>query len=122
MSEQEINRIFAENLTKFIERRGLTQAAVADYVGVSEAAVSQWCSGKKSPRMSKFDKLCELFGCSRSAFMEAGGVEILEKEDRAQKYQELYDKYGALFSAMESATPEELAQVEKYLEFLKTQR
>lgn len=122
MSEQEINKIFAENLNKFIERRGLTQAAVAEYLGVTEAAVSQWCSGKKSPRMSKFDKLCELFGCSRAAFMTENGVDLLEKEDVNKMLQDLYDKDHVLLKSMADTTPEELAQLRVYLEFLKSQR
>lgn len=122
MSEQELNKIFAENLKRFIDKRSLTQSAVADYLGVSEAAVSKWCSGIASPRMSKFDKLCELFGCSRTALMAENGLEILEQEDNAKVFQRLYDEHRVLFSALDSATPEELAKVEEYIKFLKTQR
>lgn len=122
MSEQELNKIFAENLTRFIERRGLTQAAVAKYLDVSEASVSQWCSGKKSPRMSKFDKLCELFGCSRAALMTENGVDLLEKEDVSRMLQDLYDKDHALLMSMADTTPEELAQLKDYLEFIKSKR
>jgi transcriptional regulator with XRE-family HTH domain len=122
MSDQEANKIFAENLKKFIEKRGLTQVAVADYLGVSEAAVSKWCKGETSPRMSKFDKLCELFGCSRTALMAEDGADILEAEDTKKTFQRLYDEHRVLFSALDSATPEELAKVEEYIKFLKAQR
>lgn len=122
MSEQELNKIFAENLKKFIERRGLTQVAVADYLGVSEAAVSKWCSGETSPRMSKFDKLCELFNCSRTALMSENGADLLEKEDVTKMLQELYDKDHALLMSMADTTPEELAQLKDYLEFIKSKR
>lgn len=122
MSEQELNKIFAENLTRFIERRGLTQAAVAKYLDVSEASVSQWCSGKKSPRMSKFDKLCELFGCSRAALMTENGVDLLEKEDVSRMLQDLYDKDHALMQSLADATPEELAQIQQFVEFVKSKR
>jgi len=122
MSEQELNKIFADNLNKFIQRRGLTQVAVADYLGVSEAAVSKWCKGETSPRMSKFDKLCELLGCSRAALMTENGVDLLKKEDVAKMLQEIYDKDNALLMSMADTTPEELAKLKDYLDFIKSQR
>lgn len=118
MSEQEVNEIFAKNLTKLIERRGLTQAEVAEAIGVSESAVSLWCSGKTSPRMSKVDKLCKLLQCTRSSLI----YEVDPEADRAATLQRIYDKGRILFDAAEDATPEELEKAAQYIAFLKTQR
>lgn len=122
MSEQELNIIFAENLKRFIQRRGLSQADVSKSLGVSEATVSQWCSGKISPRMSKVDKLCELLQCTRTALMSENGAEILQKDDVTRMLQDLYDKDHALLMSMADTTPEELAQLKDYLEFIKSKR
>jgi len=122
MSEQELNIIFANNLKTFIQRRGLTQAAVAEAIGVSEATVSQWCSAKKSPRMSKVDKLCELLQCTRTALMSENGADIIEKDDVNKMLQDIYDKDRALLMSMADTTPEELAQLKTYLDFIKSQR
>lgn len=122
MSEQELTKIIAENITKFIERRGMTQADVAAYLEVSEAAVSQWCSGKKMPRMSKFDKLCELFGCSRTALMTENGIEILEQEEVSKKMQDLWDKNHALMQTLSESTPEELAEIQNIVDYVKSKR
>lgn len=122
MSEQELNKIFANNLNKFIERRGLSQVDIANALGVSEAAVSLWCSGKTTPRMSKVDKLCEVLHCSREALMTEDGLAVLESDDAKNTLQNLYDKHKVLFQALDTATPEELAQVAQYLEFLKSKR
>lgn len=122
MSEQELNIIFAENLKRFIQRRGLSQADVSKSLGVSEATVSQWCSGKISPRMSKVDKLCELLQCTRTALMSENGAEILQKDDISKMLQDLYDKDHALLMSMADTTPEELAQLKDYLEFIKSKR
>lgn len=122
MSEQELNKIFANNLNKFIERRGLSQVDIANALGVSEAAVSLWCSGKTTPRMSKVDKLCEVLRCSREALMTEDGLAVLESDDAKNTLQNLYDKHKVLFQALDTATPEELAQVAQYLEFLKSKR
>lgn len=122
MSEQELNIIFAENLKRFIQRRGLSQADVSKSLGVSEATVSQWCSGKISPRMSKVDKLCELLQCTRTALMSENGAEILQKDDVTRMLQDLYDKDHALLMSMADTTPEELAQLKDYLDFIKSKR
>ena len=70
MSEQELNLIIAQNITDYMQKRNLTQQDVADAVGVTQATVSNWCLGIKSPRMNKIDKLCELFGCKRSELLD----------------------------------------------------
>ncbi len=122
MSEQELNMIFANNLVKILERRGLTQVDLANHLGVTESAVSLWCSGKTTPRMSKVDKICELLQCSRSALMAEDGTKIIEKDDVTRMLQDLYDKDHALLMSMADTTPEELAQLKDYLEFIKSKR
>ena len=122
MSEQELNKIFANNLTRLLERRGLSQVDVANALDVSESSVSLWCSGKTTPRMSKVDKLCELLRCSRSALIAEDGLAIVEKDDITKMLQDLYDKDHVLLKSMTDTTPEELAQLRTYLEFLKSQR
>ena len=122
MSEQELNRIIGENILKYIELRGYTQADVAEYVGVSEAAVSQWCKGKKLPRMSKIDLLCKMFRCTRTALMSETGIQMTLEADKAETLQRIYDRSRILFDAAEDATPEELEKAAQYIEFLKTQR
>lgn len=44
------------------------------------------------------------------------------EENKENALQRLYDEHRVLFSALDSATPEELAKVEEYIKFLKTQR
>lgn len=122
MSEQELNMIFANNLVKLLERRGMSQADLANSLGVTESAVSLWCSGKNSPRMSKVDKICELLGCSRSALMAEDGTKIAEQDDVTKMLQDLYDKDHALMQSLADATPEELAQIQQFVEFVKSKR
>lgn len=122
MTEQEINKTFAENLVRLINLRGLSQVDVAKALDVSESAVSLWCAGKKTPRMSKIDKLCGVLRCTRSAILYENGLEIAKEADRAAAMQRIYDKGRILFDAAEDATPEELEKAAQYIEFLKTQR
>lgn len=110
MTETQINSIFAENLNKLIERKGMTQADVAAAIGVSESAVSLWCAGKTTPRMSKVDKLCELFGCSRAALVE---------RDASPDMLINYNGMQVLIETAKDATPDQIAQAARYLAYLK---
>lgn len=56
--------IFSRRLRYYINIKGTTQEQVAEYVGVSPATVSFWCSGARVPRMDKVDNLCKFFDCS----------------------------------------------------------
>lgn len=70
MTEPDINRIIANNITKYMDRLGKTQIDLATYMDVSQATVSNWCKGLKVPRMDKIDKICRFFGISRSQLMD----------------------------------------------------
>ena len=43
---------------------GLTQAAIAEKMGVTVATVSMWDNGQTAPRPGKLPALAELMGCS----------------------------------------------------------
>ncbi len=45
------------------KNRGLTQKALAEFLGVQQSTVSMWESGEAEPRKDTRDKLCELFDC-----------------------------------------------------------
>lgn len=48
----------------FRERAGLSQAALAQKVGVSQQAVGKWERGESAPQWGMAPKLAELFGCT----------------------------------------------------------
>ena len=60
---------FTENLNRLLNEHGKTQAALADFIGVSGASVNKWCRGLGTPRMDKIDKICSFFGVGRSALL-----------------------------------------------------
>ena len=70
MSEKEINEIISRNLTYYLEKNGMTQLDLAERLGVSQAAVSNWCKGIKMPRMNKVDSICDILQIKRSYLME----------------------------------------------------
>lgn len=52
----------AENIRRYREEMDLTQAQLADKVGVDRTAVTQWESGVSSPRMGNVERLAAVFG------------------------------------------------------------
>ena len=70
MSEQELNHIIANNIAFLLQTSGKSQLELADHMNVSQATVSNWCKGIKTPRMDKIDKIAAFFNVKRSRIME----------------------------------------------------
>lgn len=70
VSEAEINKIISDNLNRLMEKRGITQLELAEYMGVSQTTISNWCKGIKMSRMDKVDKICRFFHINRSDLMD----------------------------------------------------
>ena len=85
MSEKELNKIIAENITRQMELNNRTQLELAEYMNVSQATVSNWCKGVKMPRMSKIDMICKFFDINRSDLMnDSSSQPELNKRDTKQ--------------------------------------
>ena len=70
MSDKAINDIIAFNLNRLLELNGKNQADLATYMEVSQATVSNWCKGIKSPSMDKLDRICVFLNCTRTDLLE----------------------------------------------------
>lgn len=53
----------SEKITTLMARHGLTQSALAELAGVSQAAVNGWCSGAK-PRPDAIERIGKIFDIS----------------------------------------------------------
>ncbi len=78
MSEQDLNKILAENICACLAESGKTQRELAEYMDVSQATVSGWCKGLKIPRADKIDGICAFFGVNR--------FQLLEDSRQARQY------------------------------------
>ena len=63
-------------------KAGLSQAAAAEKLGVAPAAVSQWETGRTSPRTTMLVKVANLYGCTTDELLTSfeGGMENGEAE------------------------------------------
>ena len=79
-----IDKEIGNRLLAKLNASGKTQAELADYLEVTQAAVSNWVNGVKLPRMGKIDKICEFLNCSRSDLLI--GDPVIGDEDNAFLY------------------------------------
>ena len=61
------------NISVAREKRGITQAELADSLCVTQGAISQWETGKSFPRAELLPKLADILGCTVD--------ELLRKEE-----------------------------------------
>lgn len=69
MSE-DIKAIFSKNLSNQLYAHSKTQADICKHMNVSSATASDWCNGKKLPRLDKIQSLCNWFGIEKSDLLE----------------------------------------------------
>ena len=62
--------VFAKNLRKYMESKGITQKELAEKIGVSAPTMNDWLQSKKYPRIDKIEKLANYFGILKSDLIE----------------------------------------------------
>ena len=82
MSNEEIEKLrelFAQRLSKLLADNDMTQADLANMLGVSESTVGKWILKKAFPRMSIIEKLSVIFNRPKAYFYD-------DHEDRQTYY------------------------------------
>lgn len=62
MASYETKKIFADNLSRLLDKNNITQLELAKRMGVAASSVSSWCNGEKMPRMDKVEWMADFFG------------------------------------------------------------
>lgn len=65
-----VKKIFARNLTRYIAQSGKTQKELADMLGVAQSTFNNWCTGVRYPRMDKVEQLARYFNIKKSDLIE----------------------------------------------------
>lgn len=87
MEELQFTNSFAANLIKWRKERGLTQKQLADIVGVSASMITQYESGKFTPRMNKLEKIANALQVAPEVLLNgAEGEKILMNETTDKEY------------------------------------
>lgn len=76
--------IFVRNLRYFMKMKDITQADICRELNVSSATASDWCTGKKYPRVDAMQRLAELLGVRFSTLTTEGGLQDYEDQQRLE--------------------------------------
>ena len=79
-----MREIFVKNLRYLMEARGINQADICRELGVSSATVSDWCTGKKYPRVDAMQRLADLLGVRFSTLTTEHGLQDYEDQQRLE--------------------------------------
>lgn len=115
MSNEEIEKlreIFAQKLSKLLTDSDMTQADLANMLGVSESTVGKWILKKAFPRMSIIEKLSVIFNRPKAYFYddhEERQTYYLNPET-AQLAQEIHDNpdLRILMDASRKLSPDDI--------------
>lgn len=109
--EERLNVVFSENLRHYLELNGKTQADLCAYMHVSSATVSDWCNGKKMPRVDKIQAICNWLGIGLDTILSESGPEndgYYINPETARLAQEMFDdpQMRSLFHMKRNMEPE----------------
>jgi len=99
--------IFVNNLRFFMDARGITQADICRELGVSSATASDWCSGKKYPRIDAMQRLADLLGVMYSTLTTENGVRDYEDQRRLEALHQ-DPRLGLLFDRTRKMSKEDV--------------
>ena len=76
--------IFVRNLRYLMDAKGITQADICRELEVSSATASDWCNGKKYPRVDAMQRLADLLGVLYSTLTTENGLSDYADQERLE--------------------------------------
>lgn len=77
-NSEELKKIMAKNIQKYLDRKGISQTDMAKDLGFPEMTVSNWLNAKTYPRPDKIQMMADYFNVRRSDLIEESNEEIPE--------------------------------------------
>lgn len=111
MHNRNIKDIFIENLTVMMLLQGKKSSDLASFLNVSKSTVSMWFSKKNLPRMELLDDIADYLDISVSELVHDNRIDLNNNP--------IADE--TIFSKREF-TKEELEEIRKFAEFVKSKR
>ena len=123
ITEDDLKQLFSDLLTTLLEQNKITQAELANIVGVSESTVGKWLLKKAIPRMGVIQKLADYFGVGKSYFLEKDASGYYTDPETAAYAEELRTnpEMRMIFSAAKDISKESMKKTYEYIKFLKSQ-
>ena len=115
--DEELKKIFASNLKRWLQERDKSQVELAKYMKVSSPTVSDWVNGKKMPRADKLQSISNWLSIDLSDLLMNKGDNSPEQDspyylnpETAQIAQQVFDdpNLRILFDAARDVKPENI--------------
>lgn len=78
--EKTVREIFADNLCCIMEEKGKSQADIRRELNISSTTVSDWCNGKKYPRVDTIERIADYLGVSYTDLAVEGAYSKTDRE------------------------------------------
>ena len=72
MQKDEYAKAFGEYLKSLLEEKGMTQAELARRTGLTEASVSRYINGNRSPRIAQAYRMAQVIGIDMNTLIYLG--------------------------------------------------
>ncbi len=122
--DEKLKELFSKNLVDQLLAHGETQASMTRYMKISSATASDWCNGRKMPRVDKIQALCSWMGIELSDLLEEKSDKTTKQaeyylDDEAREYAEFLHKnpeYKVLFDASRKVKKKDIEFVTEFIE------
>lgn len=71
------------NIKRLRREKDITQERLAEYLGITSRAVSQWESDRTAPDISQLPVLCHIFDVSADVIL---GIDVIKRDEEIRKY------------------------------------
>ena len=69
MTEETFEQRFSREIAKALVKKNVTQIELADAIGIRQASISNYISGKNAPRLATALKICAYLGIDLEVFI-----------------------------------------------------
>lgn len=113
MLNNEYRKIFANNLNRYMQINGKTQADLIKDLKYSSSTISNWCTGQKIPRMDKIEQLATYFGINKSDLIENKAEKPVSSKKQAyinriiEMDETTFNRYSQLLELFDSQQKQE---------------
>lgn len=111
-----------DKINYYLTKNKRTGADLCEFLGVSSGVYSQWNTRRTKPRNSKLPAIAEYLGVSVSDLLPDKDPSAGIKKYPIPKDEAVSPAAQEILDFLDSASGEELADVIKYIRYLKSQR
>ena len=111
-----------DKINYYLAKNKKAGADLCEFLGISSGVYSQWNTRRTKPRNSKLPAIAEYLGVSVSDLLPDMDPSAGIKKDHIPKDEAVSPAAQEILDFLDSASGEELADVIKYIRYLKSQR